>query len=99
MSANPEIAEKTMSLTLADFHRGVRDLAPGIAIENGQTEVTVPQDDARVCIRYEALDEETLGGLLTLPRARVTIRFDGLGDTRREEFLARFERAFHRGGG
>ena len=40
-----------------------------------------------------------LGGLLELPRALVTIRFDGGSTQARASFLRRFEIAFQRGGG
>lgn len=95
----PTKITKIMSLTLADFHRSVETLVPGNATADDQTEVTVPQGDATVCISYEALESETLGGLLALPRARVTIDLGGLDESRSKVFLARFDQAFQRGGG
>ncbi len=99
MNESPTKITKIMSLTLADFHRSVKTLAPDLTTTDGQTEVTVPQGNASVCISYEALESETLGGLLALPRARVTLGLGGLDEARRELFLARFDQAFQRGGG
>lgn len=99
MNESPTTITKIMSLTLNDFHRSVRTLAPGLATADGQTEVTVPHGNATVCISYEALESATLGGLLALPRARVTLGLGGLDEARRELFLARFDQAFQRGGG
>lgn len=38
-------------------------------------------------------------GALRLPVLHVTIAFTDAGDARRDEFMRRFERGFHRGGG
>ena len=99
MNVPPTTVTKIMALTLADFHRSLKTLALDIAATGGQTEITVPQENGSVSISYEALEDETLGGLLALPRARVTIRFSNLDDAQAEEFLARFDQAFQRGGG
>ncbi len=99
MAGTPETIEKIMSLTLADFHRSVRVLAPDLTPGHGQTEVVVPDGAASVRITYEPLESTTLGGLLALPRARVTISHDSGDPGLRAAFLARFDQAFQRGGG
>ncbi|MDA7949337.1 MAG: hypothetical protein MPJ78_17895 [Hyphomicrobiaceae bacterium] len=95
----PDTAEKIMSLTLADFHRSIKALAPDLVAQEGQTTFTVVEGDTDVLIRYEPLEKATLGGLLAMPRARVTIEHGNLDTSRCKAFLARFDRAFQRGGG
>ena len=94
--------EQLMSVSRAEFlasleHVGsVREIADGqwlyaldgAGLEQGQATITfAPAPSVR------------LGGLLELPRARVTIRFDGGSTQARASFLRRFEIAFQRGGG
>ncbi len=88
-----------MSLDLAEFHRSLSRLARGLPLEDGQTDFIVPADNAQVRIIYEQLEKVTFGGLLTLPRARVTLHLGGLDEAERHAFLTRFEQAFRRGGG
>ena len=99
MADTPQTTEKIMSLTLADFHRSVKALVPDVVAEEGQTEFEIPEMDGNVLVRYEPLESATLGGLLAMPRARVTIHIGHLDQARCEAFLARFDRAFQRGGG
>jgi hypothetical protein len=99
MGGTPERVEKLMALTLADFHRSLRALAPDLALGEDQAEVSIPADDKSVQIRFMAQEGATLGGLLALPRACVTLTFDGMDESERTAFLIRFDRAFQRGGG
>ncbi|MEM8743104.1 MAG: hypothetical protein AAGF14_00560 [Pseudomonadota bacterium] len=99
MGRSDATVAKVMSLTLADFHRSVRTLVPDVVVRDGQTEFQIADMDGRVLIHYEPLKSTTLGGLLALPRARVTIHLEHLDKMRREAFLTRFDRAFQRGGG
>ena len=52
-----------------------------------------------VDVNYASQPGVRLGGLLELPRAVVTINFDGVTDAARTRFLHTFEMAFQRGGG
>jgi hypothetical protein len=88
-----------MSLDLAEFHRGLKALAPDIPLEEKQTIVAVPSGGKKVTIDYAPLENATLGKSLSLPRARVTIDVSTLGEDERRAFLARFDKAFQRGGG
>ena len=99
MAEMPDTTKKIMSLTLADFHRGVHALAPGLTTGQEQTEVVIPDGAATVRITYETLESTTLGGLLALPQARVTIHHSSGDAAVRTAFLARFDQAFQRGGG
>lgn len=99
MSATPERVEKLMALTLADFHRSLIVLAPAETIGSGQTVLSLPVDRGQVAIEFTPLKNQVLGGLLSLPRASVTLTFDAVDETAQRAFLARFDQAFQRGGG
>ncbi len=99
MGGTPRTVEKIMALNLADFHRSLKAMAPQLDLADGQTDVRVPVGGDAVHIRFEAREDATLGGLLALPRARVTLDFEGQDEPARAEFLALFDRAFQRGGG
>ena len=88
-----------MSLDLVEFHRSLKTLQPDVMLAEKQTNVFIPTDEGEVRIVYESLEKATLGGLLALPRAKVTLHMGGLGETERQAFLARFDKAFQRGGG
>lgn len=99
MAGTPDTTQKIMSLTLADFHRSVRALAPSLTIGQGQTEFVIPDGKSAVRVVYEPLESTTLGGLLALPQARVTIHHGSSDAAEHAAFLARFDQAFQRGGG
>ncbi len=77
MSDTPERVEKLMALTLAEFHRSLKTLAPDVSVKDTQTQIVIPANQAEVRIVYEPLEKATLGGLLALPRARVSLHMDG----------------------
>jgi len=95
----PGHVEKLMAMTLAEFHRSLKTLVPGISLQSDQTLISFETDGKPVSIEFVAREGVTLGGLLALPRARVTIELERLDREERERFLARFDRAFQRGGG
>jgi hypothetical protein len=61
-------------------------------------QVADPQGAPIATIRVAAQSERRIGAL-SLPVLRVTIDLDGLGETKKAEFVRRFECGFHRGGG
>lgn len=91
--------EKIMSLDLTEFHRSLKALTPEIALVDGQTEVQVSAGEFKVRISYEPMAHETLGRLLKMPRAKVRLTSDEASGSDWGDFLARFDRAFQRGGG
>ena len=99
MGTPPGRVEKIMSLSLLEFHRSLKTLSPGAPLEEGQRHVILPAEGGEVQINYEPLEKATLGGLLALPRARVTLNLEALKGVERRAFLARFDKAFQRGGG
>ena len=88
-----------MALTLDEFHRSLKYLAPGAVIEDAQTEFIIPMGASQVQVIYEPLESATLGGLLDLPRARVILHLEKLDQDQQDAFLASFDRSFQRGGG
>ena len=89
---------KTMSMTEREFEAGCQRLAaPGDCVGGQAAKVAVATGLAH--IRYEPLEGVTLGGLLKLPRARVTISFENVTRKDQAAFVRRFDVAFQRGGG
>lgn len=99
MSDGARPVEKIMALDLAEFQRSLRTLAPDLPAPPDASRVALADGRNTVAITFEALPAATLGGLLALPRARVTLAFGGHTPEQRTAFLARFDQAFQRGGG
>jgi hypothetical protein len=91
-----ERLEKLMALTPAEFAGSLAVLHPAW---DGAIPVAIPSGSGRVSIHFEALPSVRLGGLLELPRARVTLSLEGVSLADRAAFLRRFDMAFQRGGG
>lgn len=85
-----------MSLSRAEFKATLAILLGRNTEETGATE---PLGDGSVSIAYRDEPPATLGGLLSLPRATVTLTFNDVAEAARKDFLARFDRTFQRGGG
>lgn len=98
MGGTPAPVTKIMSLDVAEFERSLDVLAPGARLD-GAGRVVVADGSGRVVLTFEPLPAQTLGGLLALPRARVSLDYQGLSAAEAARFLARFDRAFQRGGG
>lgn len=99
-SPRPPVADrvdKLMSLTPLEFSASCSRLL-GRDIPTGASAVAeLPGGQAILTCQPQA--GVTLGGLLALPRARVSIVFHGVIPEDRAAFLKRFELAFQRGGG
>ena len=96
--AGSQTITKLMSLTLAEFAVSASRLA-GREMTGGEVVLALPGGgNAQIaCVPVAGV---TLGGLLALPRANVTIAFTA--DTTpasRAAFMKRFDLAFQRGGG
>ena len=95
------VISKLMSLTFQDFLRSVAVLEGDgpdrtTAMEKA---VRLPAGGGFVDIQFEKLEDVRLGGLLALPRARVSLRFWDVPENEIKKFVARFDMAFQRGGG
>jgi len=90
--------EKLMSISRAEFLASLVHIAGVRETENGMW--VVPLDaDGSATITFNKQASVQLGGLLELPRARITIRLDGGSAEARATFFQRFDMAFQRGGG
>jgi hypothetical protein len=90
--------KKIMSITHADFERSLVALDPTARLDaNGGARVATP--DGTVLLRFDALANRRLGGLLSMPQASITLDLGNLPENARDKFLKRFDIAFQRGGG
>ena len=93
----PVRVEKLMSLTADEFAASLARLGPS---QNTAGDCRLFNlDGGTVTIGSAPVAGVTLGGLLTLPRANVTLTFEGSTESARAQFLKRFDLAFQRGGG
>ncbi|GBF27990.1 hypothetical protein MnTg02_03052 [bacterium MnTg02] len=99
MSNVKSTIEKTMSLTSAEFRRSLARLTQDSTAEMSGDAAKISYGTGSVAIAYEPLADVTMGGLLSLPRARVSLSFEALDEAQQTEFLAKFDKAFQRGGG
>lgn len=91
--------EKIMALTEVEFWSSLKALDPACVPEAGSGTARLALPGGHVEIQFAADPPVVLGGLLSLPRARVRLVFDGPAEAARREFLRRFDVAFQRGGG
>ncbi|MCH9764627.1 MAG: nucleotidyltransferase domain-containing protein [Alphaproteobacteria bacterium] len=96
-SNRPQI-EKTMTLAEHEFITGCQRLAAdGDSVTTRVAQIAL--DAGSVTIRYEPLAGVRLGGLLELPRAKVSLAFSDVTEAEQEAFVRRFDITFQRGGG
>ncbi len=89
--------EKLMSLSRQEFQNSMGLFLDGTPPTSDT--VTVPLAAGRVDVVYAAKQGVVLGGLMALPRAGVSLTFEGVSDAERDAFMRKFEIAFQRGGG
>lgn len=89
--------EKIMSASRDEFDKNLGVLL-GMA-RAPRVPVDVAVGGGHVAIAFEALPPARLGGLLELPRARVTLSIENVEPEVADDFLRRFDLAFQRGGG
>jgi hypothetical protein len=90
--------EKLMSVSRAEFVESWRAFDASPPPGPGEP-VCLPVGTGRVTIAYEPRPGVRLGGLLELPRALVTLTFEAADPPAAAALVARFDRAFQRGGG
>jgi hypothetical protein len=89
---------KLMSISRAEFLASLEHVGQVKAMPDG-TWSSALEGGGTADIHFEAVPGVRLGGLLDLPRARVSLVLNGGSSAARDAFLHRFERAFQRGGG
>jgi len=101
------IVEKEMGLRLDEFHRSMRHLVEGLNIAPGQVVFQLDlgaflgETPGISTIEISAGEEYLvrLSPLVNMPRRRIALRFTNPQDGQDTRFLARFDKAFQRGGG
>lgn len=91
-----------MSITRAEFETGLRRLtgaAPATTVEGHYLLAGIGPGDQAVRCAFEPLPDAVLGGLMRMPRVKVTLDLAALPDAARPAFIAAFDRTFQRGGG
>lgn len=99
-----ERVEKIMSIRPGEFEAGIARLDANASqtTSGGITRHVVDHPaagGAQVAITFEKLEPAVLGGLMRLPRARVTLELAELAPDARRAFLGVFDQTFQRGGG
>ena len=87
-----------MSLSHEEFLKSILALDAGAHAESPVC-YRLDATPGHVTISYSPRPGVTLGGLLALPRAEVTIEFTGMSTAEQSAFQRRFDMAFQRGGG
>ncbi len=90
---------KDMALTPDEFFRGAALAMEGREYRVESHGVETGSAERGISISIEPLPPRRLSGLLSLPRAQVTISFRGYGAEEEADFLQRFDRVFQRAGG
>ena len=90
---------KDMALTWRDFLRGLDSAMGGLAYERKDQVVSAVDGPRSLRISIRPLPPRILGGLMKIEHAEVTLSFTGYSPAEEEAFLARFGRAYQRGGG
>jgi len=90
---------KEMSLTRDDFFRLLPAAAGTLPMRVDGLSVELGTPERGVAITLEPLPPRRLSGLLSLPRALVTLVFHGFDPEAQTAFERNFDRAFQRGGG
>lgn len=98
MPGDAVVVKKEMAVTHADFFRSLPNALDGEIFRVEGARVTVEGRAGTWTIDLGPEGKRRIA-LLALPKTPVTLTFHGYSDGQREEALARFERAFQRGGG
>lgn len=95
---SPFADQRVMSLSAHEFATSIAKLGAHRLSAEGYPVFNL-EDGGRVEVRFAPAPAKTLGGLLALPQAVVTLAFENASADVREAFVRRFDIAFQRGGG
>ena len=98
MSSPPVTVVKDMAVTPAEFFRILPRALPSRRYDICGRAATVDEGDCQVTIAVEPAPPRRLARVV-IERSIVTLTFTACGSRARLAFLARFDRAFQRGGG
>lgn len=92
------VVEKEMALTHADFFRSLPNALDGETCAIDGTTIRIESAAGTWTIELGPEGERRIA-LLSVPATPIKLVFEGYGEAARQTALARFERAFQRGGG
>ena len=99
MPVTERVMRPDRGMTHADFRRIFPRLLGDAETVEGDLNCTVLWHDGR-CLKVQVSDEKTRAiATLRMPYLDICFEFSGFDDSERDAFLARFERAFQKGGG
>ena len=91
--------EKDMTTTRREFYRNLATVLHDLDHTTTGDETTITSNGKTITIAIHRLPARALSPLMKLERWQVKIRFDSHTEQQRKTFLARFDKAFQRGGG
>ncbi len=99
--AERAIVEKIMTLSQSEFANSIAAFAGTEAGQaaNAGAPVSIPVGGAAAVITFTKIQGFSFGGLVEMPRARVTIDLTAVPPAEAAAFMRRFDIAFQRGGG
>ena len=92
------IVEKEMGMTHADFFRSFPNILQGEQFSIKGRRVSITSESGIWTIELGPESTRNIA-LLSLPRIKVTLKFEHYKETDRRNALERFDRAFQRAGG
>lgn len=98
MEGPGKVIQRQMALDHREFLRSLRPLLQGCEWRQRGDRVHIHTADGEVVVTLQPTTVQPLGAL-RLPRTRVELDLRALDDESAAAFMARFERAFQRGGG
>ena len=87
-----------MGITHSDFFRTLPAALPATPYTVQGSDVIITEDTRRLVISLSPEGRRRIAALF-LPMTQVRFSFSGYSQGEIEEFMGRFDRAFHRGGG
>jgi len=90
---------KEMGLTHADFFRMLAQLPGGWLQETRADGASLKFADGRIEIRLGPEQRRHLSALVRIPATEVLFRYENLSEAEQENFQARFDLTYQRGGG
>lgn len=95
---SPFADERVMSISRSEFETSIAMLGAHRDGENNSKFFDLPSGSVEIA--FTALPSVTLGGLLALPRAKLTLKFsETVTPAGRAKFVLLFDTSFQRGGG
>lgn len=89
---------REMGISHSDFFRIFPAVIRGRTLDRLPGGVLVEESDRRLLVRLSAESQRRLG-MLRIPVTTIQLQFEGYTREDVDEFMGRFERHFHRGGG